>query len=267
MDFDNPRVFECEVKGDLSENQLSRICHTLANRMSTQCSSEPQHDPEEHLKATEMASSAIQVAHELIAKGKTVEAMGVVKHFRQHEAFGHLSPEYQEKLNNVLNTLIAILIEQRDGEEEHSKVTETDLDEPEELVPGVTAPAITGGTPVSAYLCGDYRAVVSTNIQSIGPIQYPYVMTICLDQSRSPVMFVTAESNTIAPEILKVLAETELDFSDVKLATEHFLGIFDTEGHHTLGQFEEISMVEGFTAIALSTMREHLRLEDEPHQI
>ena len=81
------RFFQCEARGDLSEERLSEICHALSDRVGRRQSPEPSHDALALLKAERMALSAIKAASELYIAGNVEEAEAVITHFRLHEAF------------------------------------------------------------------------------------------------------------------------------------------------------------------------------------
>ncbi|MBU2676125.1 MAG: hypothetical protein KJP16_03510 [Gammaproteobacteria bacterium] len=133
----------------------------------------------------------------------------------------------------------------------------------EGLIPGINAPLIMGGSPGPRFKCGDYMAVVTQNNQSVGPISYPFILVVVRKGSESPIMFVTAESNDMFSELVGMLDEDMRESLDDSAPTELFLGVFDKNGHDNLGPHDSISDLEGFTRVALDTMKSRLNLQEE----
>lgn len=136
----------------------------------------------------------------------------------------------------------------------------------EELVPGISAPLVTGGSPGPKYICGDYLAVVTQDNQSVGPISYPFILIVAPKGSETPIMFVTAESNDMFSEMVGMLDEDMRELLGNSAPTELLLGVFDKNGHDNLGPHDSISNLEGFTRVALDTMKSRLNLQEEVRQ-
>ena len=131
------------------------------------------------------------------------------------------------------------------------------------LVPGETAPLIRGGTKVRVYECGGFRAVLAKDPESFGPIKYPHVLVVfrAVDDT-PPIMFVTAEQNSMGSEMMKIMSE-ELgqDFGG-DAGRGVVLGVFDESGHSNLGSSSDYVVLEKFEAEAIAVMRRRLGLHD-----
>lgn len=133
----------------------------------------------------------------------------------------------------------------------------------EELIPGISAPLVTGGSPGPRFYCGDYMAVVTQDNQSVGPITYPFIMIVAPKGSETPIMFVTAESNEMSSEMIGMLDEDQKKLLGNSTSSQLVLGVFDKGGHKNLGPHDSISDLEGFTRVALDTMKSRLNLQEE----
>ncbi|OPY74539.1 MAG: hypothetical protein A4E65_03814 [Syntrophorhabdus sp. PtaU1.Bin153] len=122
-------------------------------------------------------------------------------------------------------------------------------------------PAITGGTPVRAYECGGYHAILIRDPESLGPIKYPHLLIVFRQGSdETPVMVITAEQNEMAPELMRIAGHhLGKDFGE---AAGHgvFLCVFDQYGHSNLGSSYEYAVLTKFEFEALSVMRRRLNL-------
>ena len=129
------------------------------------------------------------------------------------------------------------------------------------LTPGVNAPLIRGGTPVCSYQCGDYRAILYKNPESFGQMKYPHVLVVfrAIDET-PPIMFVTAEQNLMANELIASLPENLRQNVTANLSSKVFLGIFDETGHENYGHSEDYALLEKFETTALSLMKDRLGL-------
>ena len=149
----------------------------------------------------------------------------------------------------------------RDAAESRAETAASPTGE-EELIPGVSAPLVTGGKPGPRFFCDGYVAVVTQENQSLGPISYPFIMIVVRKGSNSPIMFVTAESNDMFSEMLGK-HENLTELLGDSMPTGLVLGIFDKNGHTNLGPHESISDLEGFSTVALQTMKTRLSLQGE----
>jgi hypothetical protein len=118
-----------------------------------------------------------------------------------------------------------------------------------------------GGTPVCSYECGDYRAVLARDPESFGPIKYPHFLVVfrAIDNT-PPIMFITAEQNVMAGEMLSMLPEELKKELGPDAGKGIFLGVFDEAGHSNLGSSNEWAVLEKFEAKALAVMRDRLNL-------
>jgi hypothetical protein len=129
------------------------------------------------------------------------------------------------------------------------------------LEPGNTAPLIKGGTPVRAYECGGYRAILARDPESFGPIKYPHVLIVfrAVDDT-PPIMFITAEQSTISSALMKIAAkELGEDFGE-DVGHGVFLGVFDESGHSNLGSSNDYAVLDKFETEAIAVMRRRLEL-------
>lgn len=131
-----------------------------------------------------------------------------------------------------------------------------------ELVPGVSAPLVTGGKPGRKYDCGDYMAVITQENQCVGPISYLFIMIVVPKGNSNPIMFVTAESNDMFSELVG-MHENLSEVLGNSVPTGLVLGVFDKNGHENLGSHDSISDLEGFAQVALETMKSRLGLKGE----
>lgn len=135
------------------------------------------------------------------------------------------------------------------------------------LEPGSTAPVIVGATPARRYLCGNYVAVLNRDVRSIGPIEYLYVLVVFRsDNPSSPVLFVTAERNTLSALTLNLMPKEVREEMGADFGKSLFLGTFDESGHGNLGIANECSDIEVFATRALAIAKERLKLR-EPIQV
>lgn len=129
------------------------------------------------------------------------------------------------------------------------------------LTPGINAPMMRKGTPVCSYQCGDYRAILYKNPESLGPMKYPHALVVfrAIDNT-PPIMFVTAEQNLMAAELIASLPD-DLRPEDMGNPNANvFLGVFDENGHDNYSCSEEYAFLDKFETKALSIMRERLGL-------
>lgn len=129
------------------------------------------------------------------------------------------------------------------------------------LEPGRTAPVVVGGTPIRRYLCGDYVAVLNTDIRSVGPITYLHLLIIFhRSDLSSPVMFVTAERNSLSALTLSLLPDDLRKTAGSDFGKSIFLGVFDQSGRRNLGIANDCSDIDVFAERALDVMKGQLKL-------
>lgn len=111
------------------------------------------------------------------------------------------------------------------------------------------------------YSCGDYVAVLSRDIRSIGPIEYLYVLVVFrADNPSSPVLFVTAEKNTLGAMALNLMPKELREEMGPDFGKSLFLGVFDESGHRNLGVANECADIEVFAPRAIAVMKARLKL-------
>lgn len=127
------------------------------------------------------------------------------------------------------------------------------------LEPGSTAPLMKGGTPIRAYECGEYRAVLARDPESFGPIKYPHFLVVFrAADDTPPIMFITAEQSTLSPELMKIAGKhLGEDFGEAA-GHDVFLGVFDESGRANLGSSNDYAILERFEVEALAVMRRRL---------
>lgn len=129
------------------------------------------------------------------------------------------------------------------------------------LEPGKTAPFVVGGTPVRQYTCANYLAVLNRDIRSVGPIEYLYILVVFRSANlESPIMFVTAERNTLGAQSVSVMPEELRKEMGPDFGKSLFIGVFDESGHSNLGMANECADIEVFTARALTVAKMQLKL-------
>jgi hypothetical protein len=100
------------------------------------------------------------------------------------------------------------------------------------------------------YKLGPYVALVLTDCQSAGVIQYRYVVVVLKPGDSQPCFAVTAESS----EAIQPQPGTR----------GYFLGVFPGSGHLNMGLSEDWGDLEKFTAKALDIIAAHLNVSDAP---
>jgi hypothetical protein len=130
------------------------------------------------------------------------------------------------------------------------------------LTPGVNSPLIIKvGTLVCSYQCGSYRAILYKDPDSFGPIKYPHLLVVnWAAENAPPIMFVTAEQNVMASEMLGMLPEELRPKTGDTPNAKVFLGVFDQNGHDNLGSSEDYAILDRFETKALAVMRDRLGL-------
>lgn len=124
-------------------------------------------------------------------------------------------------------------------------------------------PLITGGgTTVRAYTLGRGKAVLVQDPDSVGPIKYRYVMTVFPVGSAKPVMFVTAEQNTLQAQMFKTAREKFNDPSLTYDSKNYFLGVFSQAGRRNLGGSPKWGNLQQFESRALQLVCSELGIPE-----
>lgn len=97
-------------------------------------------------------------------------------------------------------------------------------------------PSIVDAQPKKEFSFESFKAVVVDEIDSIGKIEYEYLLILYGDKSNEPLFYASLERNTL--------------FKDLG-PPSHFLCGFDETGHLNFGGFEEKINLDNFTKKAL----------------
>lgn len=101
------------------------------------------------------------------------------------------------------------------------------------------------------YTIGPYVALVLTDCESAGVIQYRYVVVVFKPGESQPCFAVAAESSgAIQPG-----------------TPGYFLGVFPGSGHLNMGLSEDWGDLEKFTAKALEVIATHLHVTEAPSKL
>jgi formylglycine-generating enzyme required for sulfatase activity len=112
-------------------------------------------------------------------------------------------------------------------------------------------PPVQGGTPVKRFRFGEFEAVVVSGVQSLGGIQYLYVMSVYRLPEGELYLCVASEENALdEPQGRGRRAGS--------MAGSHFLGLFTGGRHLNLGLSDDWADLEKFTAKALDVARRHI---------
>jgi hypothetical protein len=106
-------------------------------------------------------------------------------------------------------------------------------------------PTITNGKPARSYLLGPYTAILFTDCESKGFIDYLFILYIFREGDRRPFFAVASEMN-------RVTARMGL--------RGRFLGVFPGQGHHNLGLSQDWTDIDKFTRKALQVAAHYLEV-------
>ncbi len=110
-------------------------------------------------------------------------------------------------------------------------------------------PALRNARPVYRYRIGDYVAIIMTDCESIGTIQYTHVLFLLDPNQPNPIFAVAAEVNTMPA------AESE---------TQSFLGVFPGSRHENHGLSADWADLDKFSARALQIVAERFEIAEPP---
>jgi hypothetical protein len=102
------------------------------------------------------------------------------------------------------------------------------------------APVIKSAKPKQRFPIGKHMAVLLSDIEQAGAVQYRYIMAVFDGDTHNPCFFVASEVNSMA----KTLG-----------GGSHFLGLFDGDGHANCGTSDDWGDEAKFTAEALRIIR------------
>lgn len=114
------------------------------------------------------------------------------------------------------------------------------------------APLIRGAKAVERYRLGSYLAVLFAEIESVGAMEYLFILALLEEGAPEPRLFITSEVNAMA---------------GVFGGGSHFLGLFDQTGHANMGASDEWAERERFTTKALALAAERLGVADPPERL
>jgi len=110
-------------------------------------------------------------------------------------------------------------------------------------------PALKNARPASRYRVGNYLALIVTDCESIGMIQYTHVLFLLEMGQVQPIFAVAAEMNSMS------LAGGE---------TRLFLGVFSGGGHENHGMSADWADLDKFSARALQIVAERYAITEPP---
>lgn len=117
------------------------------------------------------------------------------------------------------------------------------------------------------YRLGSYTCMLIRAPESIGPIEYLFMLVVNEAESKSPLLIVTCERNQMQSELLSTVAE-QLDAAtrkEIETAPRAVLGLFDKDGTHHLLEPVDSGFDENlFRVKALSIAAERLGVSEPP---
>jgi hypothetical protein len=122
-------------------------------------------------------------------------------------------------------------------------------------------PTLRDARPVARYVIGPYIAVVLTDCESVGMIDYKHVLMVYLPepQSHTKPQVVLA----VAAELSSYLIENDPEHDQ----PAYFMGVFPGDGHHNLGASPDWSDLKKFTTQALKVACKHLHIQRKPIRV
>ncbi len=123
-------------------------------------------------------------------------------------------------------------------------------------------PTITDGHRVATYVMGPYIAIVLTDCESSGMIEYKHALFVYLPDPQAAearpqvVMAVAAELSSFAAKTLPDGDEPA-----------YFLGVFPGDGHLNMGLSSDWANLEKFTHKALTVAQERLKVTHAPRKV
>jgi hypothetical protein len=111
-------------------------------------------------------------------------------------------------------------------------------------------PTLKSARTVKMFRLGSYLAVVMTDCESSGVIQYTHVVFAGKLTDQQPTFAVAAEVN-------------RRPFP----GCSHFLGVFPGSGHRNLGCADTWADLDAFTSKALAIIAEHFAIGEPPQEL
>ena len=116
-------------------------------------------------------------------------------------------------------------------------------------------PSLKRARPVKRFQLGPYLAVVFTDCESLGTVQYTHALFVLPEDSSEPRLAVAAEVNALHGQ------------PGHEASGSHFLGLFPGSGHLNFGDSNDWADLETFTGKALELAAERLGIPDAPQEI
>ncbi len=110
-------------------------------------------------------------------------------------------------------------------------------------------PLITSAKPLLRYRLAPYTFILLGEIESLGVIEYLFILFAIKDEENAPELFIASEVNAMAATLG---------------GGSHFLGVFDPQGHWNLGASDQWANLDLFAAKALEIATTRLGLEGNP---
>lgn len=122
-------------------------------------------------------------------------------------------------------------------------------------------PSIKNARRVDSFIIGHYIAVLLTECESIGMIDYQHVVFVYLPdpENKDKPQIVMA----VAAELSSALAGMRNDDEP----PSYFLGVFPGDGHHNLGASPDWADIDLFRDRAFEVIQDYLKIEKAPMRI
>jgi hypothetical protein len=117
-------------------------------------------------------------------------------------------------------------------------------------------PAINGGRKARSYRLGNYLAVLVTDCESMGQIEYTHVLLVYQ-------MVPPPQADQNAPLVYAVAAEKN-SMQDELGGDSHFLGVFPGTGHMNFGASEQWADLDHFVEKAIEVTAAHFNITEAP---
>jgi hypothetical protein len=116
-------------------------------------------------------------------------------------------------------------------------------------------PIVEGGTPTKRFRFSDYRAVVVTDLKSLGTVEYLYIMPVFRAGTDEVCLCVASEKN-------EMYGRNFPGDRTIEPRGSHSLGLFPGQGHMNFSSSNDWADLEKFTVKALEIARQHLKVDD-----
>jgi len=123
-------------------------------------------------------------------------------------------------------------------------------------------PLIPTGTPKFIFNCGDYSGLVLENLNSLGPMEYPFVLTVNHKEDKETLFVLTVESNSIDTLLLNEIQDREQLQDTTK---NYFLSCYDSNEHINYGSINKLDGIEEFMSKGFEILKERLGITCNIH--